>query len=252
MTAPIIDIEGGDGNGKSTALHAVRTFFEARLQLSSFDAIEFEKREGRRPQLLDIAHLGMVASKILITGEPTYVATGAKIRAALIEPPPEFNDPVHQAHLYAQDRREHLLELVIQYLSNGGPRIIRSRGLLSSLAYQAPRIALQEDLSLEAAVERVMVLDGNALSILYAPELCLVLDLPSEEANRRMESGRTSGLDHFERDRQLQQELRQLYHDPVIQAPFRENGTQFAAIDTSGSKEATREQIFQVLRSFYP
>lgn len=252
MPSPIIDIEGGDGNGKSTALHAVREYFEERLDAASFDVITFEQQHGHWPAWTEIDALGIAAAKILIVGEPTYINTGAEIRRALKAPTPEFDDPWFQAQRYAQDRQELMRGLILPYFSYGGRRVIRSRGLLSSLAYQVPQIAKRESLSLEVAVQRVMLLDGNSYSIQFAPELCLLLDLPLEEASRRMHAGRSGELDHFERNVQLQRELRTFYHDPVIQAPFRDNGTQFATIDTSGSKEATREQIFQVLRSFYP
>lgn len=254
MPSPIVDIEGGDGNGKSTALDAVRAFFEARFEMSSFNVIDFEQAKHRWPTPNEIDPLEAMAAKILIVGEPTYVLTGAIIRALLETPTPEFKDPWYQAKLYAQARLELVRDLVLPYLQNGGRRIIRSRGLLSSATYQAPAIAKLENISLANAVERVLALEGNHLSITRAaPDLCLLLDLPPEEAERRMTKGRDGGLDYFEGDRRLQSDLRRLYHDPIIQQPFIARGTSFATIDTRGTKEETRMQIFAVLtKAYYP
>lgn len=252
MPSPIIDIEGGDGNGKSTALKAVRDFFEGFLEADSCDVIGFEQKEGRWPTAAEIDPLESMHSKILVVGEPTYVRTGAAIRTLLHAPTNEFDDPWHQARLYAEARLELVRDLLLPYLQNGGRRIVRSRGLLSSMTYQAPVIAKLEGITLAQAVERVLALEGNHFSISRAaPDLCLLLDLPPDEAERRMSNGRTGGLDFFERDRRLQQDLRRLYHNPVIQQPFIARGTSFAAIDTRGTKEETREQIFKVLAKAY-
>ncbi len=252
MPSPIIDIEGGDGNGKSTALDAVRIFFEEMLEAGSFDVIAFEQREGRWPTASEIDALESMYSTILIVGEPTYVRTGAMIRSLLHAPTHEFNDPWYQARLYAEARLELVRDLLLPHLQNGGRRIIRSRGLLSSLTYQAPVVAKLEDIPLAQAVSRVLALEGNRFSISRAaPDLCLLLDLPPDEAERRMAKGRSGGLDYFERDRGLQDNLRRLYHDPVIQQPFIAQGTRFAAIDTRGTKEETQARIFEVLAKTY-
>ncbi len=252
MPSPIVEIEGGDGNGKSTALQAVRAFLEEHLEVSSFDVIAFEQREGRWPTTTEIDPLDTMAAQVLLVGEPTYVGVGKTIREALKHSPKEFHDPWVQAQSYARDREELVTRVILPYLSRGGKQIVRSRGLLSSLAYQAPRIAVQDQTSLAEAVRRVMTLPGNRLSIQYAPRLCLLLDLPPDEASRRMSASRGGVLDHFERDRALQQNLRQLYHHPAIQEPFREQGTTFVTIDTSGTKLETTARIRTALRSFYP
>lgn len=254
MPSPIIDIEGGDGNGKSTALDAVRVFFEERLEMSSFNVIDFEQAKHRWPTPNEIDPLEAMAAKILIVGEPTYVLTGAIIRALLETPTPEFKDPWYQARLYAQARLELVHDLVLPYLQNGGRRIVRSRGLLSSLAYQAPVIAKLESISLERAIRKVLALEGNGLSISRAaPDLCLLLDLPPEQAERRRTQRQAGELDYFERDRRFQEDLRQLYHNPIIQQPFMAQGTSFATIDTQGTKEETRARIFETLaKAYYP
>lgn len=224
----IIGVEGVDGAGKSTAIRRLGELYGAEVGKPVFNSVPFEQRERRLPTLEEIGEAG-----VLLIAEPTYSSpTGTAIREDFLRDGKVLTVP-EQAELYADDREELYLELVIPFLAQSQGWVIQSRGLLSSLTYQAHRWPGARNL--EESIRAVLALSGNQLELAYAPHRVFIFDLDPAQAQRRI--GDRRELDQFERDLPLQERVRQLYLDPAIQAPFREQGTVFHVINASKTPE---------------
>lgn len=114
-----ITFEGGEGAGKTTAIHSIYS----RL-----------KEEGR---------------KVIVTREPGGSVIAEKIREIILDPDHVEMDARTEALLYAAARRQHLVEKVIPYLEEGYI-ILCDRFIDSSLVYQgaARKIGMEEVLKI--------------------------------------------------------------------------------------------------------
>lgn len=240
-TARIIDVEGADGVGKSTALEALAALLCEEVGSSHpFDVTVFEKAFNRLPTLEEIH-----PARVLIVAEPTYSApTGTAIRGkeGLLRSGRPYT-VMEEAELYAADRARLYTDLVLRFLA-ADPRnwVLKSRGLASSLAYQAPR--LEGRTSMAHAIDTLLELPGNRLELAHPPRDLIIFDLDPAKAQKRLE-GRDR--DRFEKDLALQQRVRAMYLTPELHAVFMKAGTTVRIIDASRSQE---EIVATIIRTF--
>ncbi len=121
---------------------------------------------------------------VIITREPGD-ALGGNVRKILMKEKPL---PLSEMFLFMADRHEHV-EKVIRPALEDGKWIISVRYIDSSVAYQGARGVDRE------LIER---LNNEAVGNIY-PDLTILLDLPVEEAMRRIED-RGDVVEHFEKE----------------------------------------------------
>ncbi len=238
----IIVIEGGDGAGKSTVIARIARFLCDRLGADEpFDVTVFEQAYCRLPTLEEIS-----PARVLIASEPTHSPpTGTAIRGkdGLLHSGRPYT-VMDEARLYAEDRARLYRELLLHFLAaNANHWIIMSRGLASSLAYQAPR--LQGCESLAHAIDTILALEGNQLELNHAPRDLIILDLDPLVAQERL-AGR-EGPDRFEGDLVLQQRVRGMYLARELHKPFEDQGTSVHVIDAAQTPEGIVKAIIRIL-----
>lgn len=172
--------------------------------------------------------------EVLTTREPGGCAVSEQIRAILLDPGNTSMTPLTEALLYAAARAQHVEE-VIRPALNAGKTVICDRYVDSSIAYQGSGRHLGN-----AAVESVNAFAINGL----LPDITFFLDVPPEEAMRRMH-------DRSEKDRleaagmAFQNQLYKEYLQLLKKHPAR-----IRRIDASGSKYETHDKIRDSLTQF--
>ncbi len=242
----IIVIEGGDGAGKSTAKrwiieHLLAT--QPTITAPTFDATEFEQTHPHRSATAN-DFSSHPAQFILTIDEPSYADTGAVIRQKV------FEGPINQeelAHLYARDRHNIYDRLVTPYIEGGGRWVVQSRGLLSSLTYQATTIAKEKHRSLIEVRNELLRIPGNSLELGYASFMdILVLCTSVEIGRKRLVSNRPS-RDQFENDSELQRRVQAGLVNDLLQDPFREKGARFHMLNASNDPPVVHQKILDAL-----
>lgn len=146
MGGYFITLEGGEGAGKTTVLHAL----EERLH-----------------------HMGY---EVVTTREPGGVEISEKIREVILNPLYTEMDARTEALLYAAARRQHLVETIIPAL-NEGKIVLCDRFIDSSLVYQgyARQLGIEEVLTInQFAIQQCM------------PQLTLLLNVKPEKGLQRI------------------------------------------------------------------
>jgi dTMP kinase len=123
----------------------------------------------------------------VLTRETGGTAIGERIRSVLHDPGNTHLDPVAEALLIAGDRAQHRAEVVAPALA-AGRDVVSDRSVWSSIAYQGYGRGLP--------IELVRHVNDWALAGRW-PDLVVLLDLPADEASRRLH-GRA--LDRFEQE----------------------------------------------------
>ncbi len=132
---------------------------------------------------------------VIVTDEPTDGPIGRILKRALhgkIELPLEA-----EALLFAADRVQHSAR-VIKPALNEGKIVITERYIYSSLAYQSAR-----------GLSKKWIKTINKAA--PKPNLAILIDLPAEDALKRIKSSRS--LDIFEQDLKLQRQVRANYQE---------------------------------------
>lgn len=175
-----IMIDGIDGAGKTTIVNAWRQWLESSGRVV-FDAIKFEKTEGRIPTIEDAQD-----ASVIISGEPTYAGLGKKLRDEMLTPGASFSaNEITEA--FAEQRRELYETLIIPALQHE-LLIIQDRGITSSLSYQPT-------MSPDITEEFVAGLTGNELALKYRPDIVLLCIAPIDIALARL-AGRAEKKDN--------------------------------------------------------
>lgn len=145
-----VAFEGGEGAGKSTQL---RLLADALREAGYAD--------------------------VVVTHEPGSTASGAVLRALLLDPATVLSARA-EALVYAADRAEHVHRVLRPALAQGAV-VLCDRYVDSSLAYQGAGREIDLD-----ALRRVQRLATDGLR----PDLTVLLDLPPEVGLRRIGAGR--------------------------------------------------------------
>lgn len=190
----LIVFEGIDGTGKTTQ-------------------VEFLADHFRR------ANLTVVTSH-----EPTAGKWGSKIRASATR---GRLSPADELHALAEDRKEHVRELIAPSLAAGSV-VLLDRYFYSTIAYQGLRSGDTDRIALEM------------FKIAPTPDAVILLDVPAEIGQARIRNGRKETPNEFEQIGNLQR----------VRDAFLDLGRRYEnvnVVDGSNSVEAVREEIARVL-----
>lgn len=202
-----ITLEGGEGVGKSTNVSFVAEWLEAQ------------------------------GLEVLRTREPGGTERGEAIRKLLLDPLPQ--EPLHgdaELLLMFAARAQHLAEKILPALARGA-WVVCDRFTDATFAYQGGGRGIPK--------ERIAVLE-NFVQQGLSPDLTLLLDMPKEAAQQRLESrlhNRHEQRDRFEQEKgDFFQAVRDAYLARAEAAPER-----FAIIDAQHPLEAVQAQLRQTL-----
>lgn len=183
MSGVFISFEGPDGAGKTTALNAVLP--------------ELQKRAKK---------------EIVATREPGGSPIAEKIRDLVLDAKYLEMDDRTEALLYAAQRRQHLVDIILPNLE-ADKIVISDRFVDSSIAYQGGgrQIGVDAVASInDFAIEGVM------------PELTVYFDVPSEVGLARIKSNRSGTEDRLEQAKiDFHQRVRDTYKQLQEQSPDR-------------------------------
>lgn len=206
-------LEGIDGSGSTTQAHRLVEHFSA---------------------------LGYTAR---FTCEPSSGHVGKLLRAALEKRLPAISGQgAHRfdwgtlALLFAADRLDHLAAEVEPALARG-EIVVSDRYTLSSFVYQSLTAAADSD-----ALPWLRALNQRARE----PDLCLVLDVPANEAAKRRE--RRGGAEELFDDLELQRRLAAGYARGAELAP----GQPQVAVDGVGAPEVVTARLLAAIVERFP
>lgn len=201
MAGCLITIEGIDGAGKTTQADLLA------------------------------GHLRGKGYRVLLTHEPGGTALGEKLRQILLDHSSGSMEPAAELFLYAAARAEHVAKVIRPALASGQV-VVCDRFSDSTLVYQGFGRGLDP-----ALLASVNALATGGLE----PDLTFILDLPAEEAYRRVLASRPAdrleaqGLDFLDR-------LRRGYLALAKGAPGRR-----VLVDASEPPQKVFEQIRQAV-----
>lgn len=156
----IISIEGGEGSGKSTVIHYIKTFLEER------------------------------GADVMITREPGGVDISEKIRAVILDCTHTSMDAKTEALLFAAARRQHLVEKVLPAVAEG-KWVVFDRFVDSSLVYQGFVRGI--------GVDEVYQINQFAIES-FLPDLTLYLDVEPEVGLKRISNDPNREINRLDRE----------------------------------------------------
>lgn len=160
MHGYFISFEGGEGAGKSTAIHHLNK--------------ELTKR----------------GFKCVVTREPGGVSISENIRNVILSDESKLMDARTEALLYAAARREHLVQKVIPAI-NEGKIVLCDRFIDSSLAYQGHARGL--------GIDEVLEINAFAIEGMF-PHLTLFFDIEPEIGLRRIDENEARETNRFDEE----------------------------------------------------
>jgi dTMP kinase len=167
----------------------------------AFIVLEGIDGSGKTTQAeLLVRRMERIGLKVIKTSEPSEGPIGRSIRS-LSSP----ISPHEEAHLFAEDRRYHVEQVIVPAL-NAGAHVVSDRYLHSSLAYQGAR---------GASLERI--LEWNE-KIALKPDTIFFMEIPIDMALLRIKAGRNDGFSIYETLENLKA-VDQIYRsikDPLI------------------------------------
>lgn len=165
----------------------------------------------------------------VLTREPTGSWLGQAVKRAIRE----ASDPFVEAFLFLADHAEHVRE--VQAWLAQGSLVVSDRYGDSCLAYQA---AALEPLMAQRGRSALEWLTATQAPVTRAPDVCLLLDLPSEEALARIR-GRAEVIKYEEPD--FLAKVRRNYLDLAKRTPT------YEVLDASQPLDKLRAQAWQAL-----
>lgn len=168
---------------------------------------------------------------VCVTREPGGTARGAKIRELLLHDHADL-DPRAELLLMLADRAQHVAEVVRPQLGRGAV-VVTDRYVPSTLTYQGAGRGLGVE-----AVERLCAWATGGLE----PDLVVVLDLPDDVAEQRLDSDRDrlekAGAEFHRRVREAYRTLAPLHGWTVV--------------DASGTVDDVAERVWSAVRAILP
>lgn len=165
---------------------------------------------------------------VVDTREPGGTPLGQELRKLLLEWKGEKKSPRTELFLFASDRAEHIDNLIRPALGRGA-WVLCDRFMYSTLAFQGYGRGL--DLSL--------IKQANALAVQGTlPDLVILLDLPPEEACKRIQGRNSQSPDAFE-DEEI------AFHNRIREGFLniaRESDVPFLVLDATQTPEALCSQ----------
>ncbi len=228
-----IIIDGIDGSGKSTVMKAWVEHLRSQGK-NIFDIKEYWNEYHRHPEVDELMDYD-----IIITGEPTYVWTGAAIRQEMIKNGTGYST-TSIADAYSLDRLVLYRRLILPLLE-AGKTILQDRSVSTSLCYQSV-----QDNPLE--METIATLEGNAFALQHAPDHLIIADLPVAVAMTRL-GGRSDKQDDaiFEKEDFLNKS-HDRFLDEEYQQYFTRNGTQVHILDCSTNIDIMKASGIELLQ----
>lgn len=146
MRGRFITFEGGEGSGKTSAIHSLAKYLEEQ----GYD--------------------------VLVTREPGGINIAEQIRQVILNKDNVEMDQLTEAFLFAASRRQHLVEKVVPALE-AGKIVLCDRFVDSSVVYQG--------YAREIGMEKVMNINEIVING-YMPHLTLFIDVLPETGMRRI------------------------------------------------------------------
>ncbi len=197
----------------------------------SFEGIEGTGKTMQSKLLYE--HLIKKGYTVILTEEPGGTGIGLKIRDILLSAENKEMTPITELLLYNASRAQHLKEIILPALKNGGI-VITDRFTDSTVAYQGYGRGM--DLKLIDALERI-VTEG------LKPDLTLLLDLNAETGLLRNKG--INKTDRFElEDLGFHKKVRDGYLQIAAKEPER-----IKLIDASDNIEDIQEKIINIVKS---
>lgn len=229
-------IEGIDGIGKGVALEGVK---EAAVEcgLRVFD-LHDEWKRGVHPGLDTITSDDY---DVLVTAEPRYVGVGADVRWHLHNALP---DARRMAHLFGEDRYEHLVSAVHPAL-DAGKIVVQSRTFLSTLVYQVRQAQMEgSDLS----IDKILSHPGSLLARSRPPTHVLIGMVPDVGVlEERFAASHRERPDAYE-NLTFQASISPRYADPELLAAF---GSDVSYFDAAVSVDHTKRSASESFRALF-
>lgn len=203
----------------------------------TFVAVEGGEGAGKSTQLrLLAAWLREAGHDVVVTREPGATATGARLRALLLEPGTGELAARTEALLYAADRAQHVAEVVRPALRRGAV-VLSDRYVDSSLAYQGAGRELERD-----DVARLSRWATEGL----VPDLVVVLDVDPAVGLARARAG--GAPDRIEAESlAFHQRVRDGFLDLAEQAPER-----YLVVDAERPVDAVQAVLRERLAPLLP
>jgi dTMP kinase len=202
---------------------------------SKFITFEGSEACGKSTQLERLrARLASFGQEVVVTREPGGTPLGEMVRH-LLKHAPEGRGMCSEAEilLFSASRAE-LVRKVI------GPRLAKEAWVLSDRFYDSTMV--YQGLARQLGMETVQWLNAFAVGQVH-PGLTLILDLPLEEANRRL-ALRSLPLGQFDR---MEEESREFY--ATVREGFRRLAEQepdrVRLLDAQGTPEEVSERIWR-------
>jgi dTMP kinase len=195
---------------------------QIRRELSLFVVFEGIDGSGKSTQARMLAErLERDGFDVLLTSEPSDGPVGLAIRALK-----ERLDPVKETSLFTEDRRDHVLRVILPALRVGRV-VISDRYFYSSAAYQGARC-----MDPEAIIE-------ENLAFAPLPDITFLLELPVETAIERIAHGRPQGFSNFEATENLK----------AVHAIYKSlQDSSIRRIEASQSVQEIHEQVMKIIQ----
>ena len=230
-------IEGIDGIGKGVALEGIG---EAALErgLRVFD-LHDEWKRGVHPGL-DV--ISANSYDVLITAEPRYIGIGADVRWHLHN---GLSSAARMAHLFSEDRYEHLVSAVHPAL-DAGRIVVQSRTFLSTLVYQLRQARIEDsDLSIDTILSHA----GSELARSRPPRHVLIGSVPDVSVlEERFASAHRERPDAYE-NLAFQASISPRYEDSELLEPLSDSRISYfdAAVSIDHTKRSASDAFLALL-----